>query len=139
MDRLDISRHGKRTGISRRCLGIPRRAYAVIVTRRGGEPKNHGGAALAALRQAYERAASAAEQAEDPQSAYAHASELRDICDELVGHAATLRARMAYRIYRSEEMSLMDLAGRISVSKARADQFVRTAKEAESEEGEDRG
>lgn len=106
-----------------------------VVTRQSGDPSREVQAALAALRAAYEHAARAAEEIPDPQQAYERASELRDACDALVGEAATLRARMAYRIYKSEEMSLMDLAGKISVSKARADQFVRTAKEAEREGG----
>lgn len=108
-----------------------------LVTRRsGGQGPDEGAeAALSALRDAYERAARATEKISEPQQAYERASELRDLCDELVGDAATLRARMAYRIYKSEEMSLMDLADRISVSKARADQFVRTAKDAENDGG----
>ena len=88
-------------------------------------------AALKAFRASYQRAQAAVEAVRAPQQAFDFATELRDMADEIVGHAATLRAKMAYRVYTSEEMSLASLAERISVSKSRADQFVRTARNAE--------
>ncbi len=89
-------------------------------------------AALEAMRQAYNDAARAIEAIPDAQRAFERASELRDVADGLVGEAATLRALMAERIFKAEELSLAALADRISVSKSRANQFINLARAAKS-------
>jgi hypothetical protein len=88
-------------------------------------------AAMNEIRQTYERVRSAIEAIPEPQQAYEAASQLRDFVDDLVGDAATLRARMAHRIVKAEKLSLAALASRINVSKARADQLIRAAKAAD--------
>ncbi len=93
-----------------------------------------GDDALDAVRVAYKRASAAIEATTDPQRAFELATALRDAVDGLVGEAADLRAQMAYRVYKAEEISLATLATRLSVSKSRADQFIRSAKAAESGE-----
>jgi hypothetical protein len=109
-------------------------AYAGRVTtdEQGSDATN----ALEEVRAAYIRAVAAIEATEDPQRAFELASGLRDAVDTLVGEAAELRAQMAYRVYKAEEISLATLATRLSVSKARADQFIRSAKAVESSEGD---
>lgn len=83
--------------------------------------------ALNAVQDAYGEAVSAVGQIPDRQRAFEAATTLRDELDRLVGEAATVRARMAHRIWEAEELSLAQLADRIGVSKARADQLVRLA------------
>lgn len=84
--------------------------------------------ALQAFQAAYEHAATLIARMSQPQQAFEQATALREIGDQLVGKAADLRARMARRIWEAEKMSLASLADRIGVSKARADQFIRTTK-----------
>jgi plasmid maintenance system antidote protein VapI len=85
------------------------------------------GDALATIRLAYESMAAEVERAPDAVRAFATATELRNELDRLVQEAALLRARMACRVQASEGLSLAALASRLGVSKARADQLVRTA------------
>ena len=73
-------------------------------------------------------AMAAIEATPEPGLAFERATALREVTDRMVGEAADLRARMAARIFESEKMSLATLANRIGVSKARADQFIRSAK-----------
>jgi hypothetical protein len=91
---------------------------------------------IGAVRDAYRRAVDAIRETGDPQRAFEMASALRDAVDDLVGEAADLRAQMAYRVYKAEELSLAALATKLSVSKSRADQFIRNAKAAEGNEGD---
>src|SRR6266545_1302131 len=67
------------------------------------------------------------EETADPQQAFELATKLVDDLGNLYEQAADLRARQVGRIWRAEELSLADLAERISVSKARAGQFVTRA------------
>ncbi len=67
------------------------------------------------------------EETTDPQRAFELATKLVDDLGALYEQAADLRARQVGRIWRAEELSLADLAERISVSKARAGQFVTRA------------
>lgn len=84
--------------------------------------------ALIELEESAAAAMSAIEATPEPNRAFERATALREVVDRMVGEAADLRARMAARIYESEKMSLAALANRIGVSKARADQFIRSAK-----------
>ncbi|MFI5935779.1 hypothetical protein [Actinoplanes sp. NPDC051494] len=84
--------------------------------------------ALNRLRESAAVAMAAVEEIPEPNRAFEQATALREAIDGLVGEAAALRARMAARIYESEKLSLAALANRIGVSKARADQLIRSTK-----------
>jgi hypothetical protein len=85
-------------------------------------------AALAALAEAFSRSAEAIGKIANPHHAFESATELAGALRELADKAAELRAQMVERIWAAEEMSLATLAGRIGVSKARADQLLKTAR-----------
>ena len=73
------------------------------------------------------------------QHAFDSATALADTLRQLAENAANLRARTAARIATEEKLSLSVLATRIGVSKARADQLIKSAKDAEpdsTQEGE---
>jgi hypothetical protein len=92
---------------------------------------------FAALRAAYAEAVAKIEALPNHVQAFHQATALRDTIDQLVGEAASLRARMAGRVWEVEELSLAGLADKIGVSRSRAEQFVkasRAAKEARKEE-----
>lgn len=101
------------------------------------DPLTEVQAACAALEAAYQRAADAIE-AEPPDAAFARAGELAGMLSgtqlRLSGAVAQLRARSAGRIWDSERLSLAALADRIGVSKARADQLIRSVKKQQGEE-----
>ncbi|MFC4042863.1 hypothetical protein ACFO1B_30930 [Dactylosporangium siamense] len=88
---------------------------------------------LASMRTAYLEIEAAIRENPDAEAAFGLATQLRELIDELVGEAATFRALMADRVFRSEDMSLAELARRLKISKARADQLVRAAKAAVAE------
>ena len=67
------------------------------------------------------------EETPDPQRAFELATKLVDDLGVLYERAADLRAHQVGRIWQAEKMSLAGLAERISVSKARAGQFVARA------------
>jgi hypothetical protein len=95
--------------------------------------------ALASLRDAYEEAAVAIHGDPQAQHAFESATALADTLRQLAENAASLRARTAVRIATEEKLSLSVLAARIGVSKARADQLIKSAKDADSgdlQEGE---
>jgi hypothetical protein len=81
------------------------------------------------FRRAYADAEAAIEAMPDPEQAFAEATALRVVTDELQGSAAILRARMAHRVYTTHDLSLAALAERLDISKARADQLIRLARE----------
>ena len=80
--------------------------------------------AFAALRGAYEDAAAAIQAMPDGREAFSQAGELARILGEWSQQAAKLRAAVAVRIAKDEELSLAGLANRLSVSRARAQQFM---------------
>lgn len=65
------------------------------------------------------------------QHAFESATALADTLRQLAENAANLRARTAARIATEEKLSLSVLATRIGVSKARADQLIKSAKDGE--------
>jgi DNA-binding transcriptional regulator YiaG len=71
----------------------------------------------------------------DPSSqrALEAATKLGEVARQIIEEAALLRGRMAMRIRDDEKLSLAVLAERIGVSKARADQLVRAAQNAEKQ------
>lgn len=87
-------------------------------------------AALAALAEAFSRSIEAIGQIANPHRAFECATELADVSRDQAKKAADLRALSVDRIWTAEELSLAALAGRIGVSKARADQLLKTARAA---------
>ena len=80
--------------------------------------------AFATLRGAYENAVAAIQAMPDGREAFSQAGELARILGEWSQQAAKLRAAVAVRIAKDEELSLAGLANRLSVSRARAQQFM---------------
>jgi hypothetical protein len=94
---------------------------------------------LASLRDAYEQAAAAIHKDSQAQHAFESATALADTLRQLAENAASLRARTAARIAAEEKLSLSVLAARIGVSKQRADQLIKSAKDTDpgrTQEGE---
>jgi nucleoside-diphosphate-sugar epimerase len=85
--------------------------------------------ALASLRDACERAVAAIQGDSHAQHAFESATALADTLRQLAESAASLRARTAARIATEEKLSLSVLATRIGVSKARADQLLKSVKD----------
>ncbi|MFE3455536.1 hypothetical protein ACFXJ8_42150 [Nonomuraea sp. NPDC059194] len=91
--------------------------------------------ALADLGRAFEAAVVAIDAEPDPNRAYGGATELVETLRRLIEASGDHRALTAARIFEQERMSLADLAGRIGVSKARAAQLIKTAKDATDQRG----
>ena len=87
--------------------------------------------ALASLRDAYEQAVAVIQGDSPAQHAFESATALADTLRQLAENAAGLRARTAARIATEEKLSLSVLAARIGVSKARADQLIKSVKDAD--------
>jgi hypothetical protein len=85
--------------------------------------------ALASLRDAYEQATAVIHGDSQAQHAFESATALADTLRQLAENAASLRARTAARIATEEKLSLSVLAARIGVSKARADQLIKSVKD----------
>ena len=85
-------------------------------------------AALTDVHQAYKRAAEALGQIPDPHRAFHVATALATALRELADDAADQRALTVERIWHHEATSLAGLAQRIGVSKARAGQFMKSAR-----------
>ena len=95
--------------------------------------------ALASLRDGYEQTVDMIQGDPQAQHAFESATALADTLRQLAENAASLRARTAARIATEEKLSLSVLAARIGVSKARADQLIRSVKDADrgnAQEGE---
>jgi hypothetical protein len=86
------------------------------------------GGALDAIRRGVSDAAQIVRAMPDPPAAFKAATQLGDCLRDATSDTGQLRAEMAARIWRDEELSLGALAQRIGVSKARADQLIRAAK-----------
>ncbi|TDB97422.1 hypothetical protein E1267_39835 [Nonomuraea longispora] len=85
--------------------------------------------ALADLERAFDAALMAIDADTDHNQAYNGATELVETLRRLFETSGNQRALAAARIFEQEKMSLADLADRIGVSKARAAQLVKTAKD----------
>lgn len=86
-------------------------------------------AAITALTAAFEQATAAIaaiETVEDRQAALELANTLTGHLEQLQETAVLIRRRCVQRIWEAEELSLAGLAGKIGVSKARAQQLVKT-------------
>jgi hypothetical protein len=90
-------------------------------------------AALDALRAALAEVQEAVAAVADSQRAFELATELAELLREAADESATLRARMVGRIWADEQLSLAQLAERISSSRTRAAQLLRAAKAAGEE------
>ena len=90
--------------------------------------------ALAEVVKACEAASDEIRAVTDPHLAYEHATRLLEEMQGQRGKAAQVRAEQVARIWKAEELSLAQLAGRIGVSKARAEQFVREAGKAQEDQ-----
>ncbi|MCP2345135.1 hypothetical protein [Nonomuraea roseoviolacea] len=88
------------------------------------------GSALEDLEHAFDAAITAINAESDHNVAYNGATELVETLRRLFEASADQRARSAARIFEQERMSLAGLADRIGVSKARAAQLIKTAKDA---------
>jgi hypothetical protein len=85
--------------------------------------------ALASLRDAYGEAVTVIHGDSQAQHAFESATALADTLRQLAENAASLRAQTAVRIAAEEKLSLSVLAARIGVSKARAEQLVKSVKD----------
>lgn len=77
---------------------------------------------------AYRQAASEIQSLEDQELAYESATQLADRLRDMADQAAQIRAASAARIQQAEGLSLMQLAERLGLSKARASQLVQAAR-----------
>ncbi|MDA8319674.1 MAG: hypothetical protein M0030_07690 [Actinomycetota bacterium] len=84
---------------------------------------------LTALHRSYEAAMAAARAAPDDDAAYRRATRLRDMIKEIEAAPAAERAAAAARIWRAEGLSIGQLAARLGISKTRAAQMLRAARE----------
>jgi len=65
----------------------------------------------------------------DPEARFRLAGEVMERVKALPGVVAAIRARDVGDLWAAEELTLAALAGRLQVSKARADQLVRVSRE----------
>ena len=86
------------------------------------------GEAFRTLRGAYEEAVAAIEAMSDGREAFSQAGELARVLGEWSKQAAKLRATVAVRIAKDEELSLAGLANRLSLSRARAQQLMESGR-----------
>jgi hypothetical protein len=90
-----------------------------------GTPERAVADALAAITDAYQRAAAAIEPLEDDQRALTLAGKLAEGIRESYEQAAQLRIVRVRRIWDAEDLSLSGLAERVGWSKSRAAQVVK--------------
>jgi hypothetical protein len=101
------------------------------VTSDSDDPTDLVREAIANLERDFARVAAVIDHATDPATAFVVVSEYSAVLRKLHDEAADLRARCANRVYSAEQMSLAVLADKIGVSKARADQLLKQAREKE--------
>jgi hypothetical protein len=92
------------------------------------QPEGALASALEALQRAFDRATTAIGDAPSPQQAFEAASALADTLRVLADRAAERRAQAVAQIWEAEQLSLAGLAQRIGVSRARADQILRSSR-----------
>jgi len=79
------------------------------------------------LKDAYAALIAALDACEDPYEAYALVTEAGDLLRALAEDIAHQRALSVRRIYAAEELTLLELGDRLSMSKGRADQLLKAA------------
>ena len=84
--------------------------------------------AISQLEDVRQRLVQAIDAIDDPQTAFDAASEVREILRKTHDEIAELRTRAVGEIWERDKLSLSKLADRIGVSKARADEIIRTVK-----------
>jgi hypothetical protein len=87
-----------------------------------------GGIEFGEVRAAFDTAITSIESSADGRSAFHAATQLAELMAQLAERAAKLRAVMVVRVADEEKLSLAPLAERLSMSKARAAQLVRTGR-----------
>ena len=90
-------------------------------------------AALAAIAAACEEGRRESHAAADMMETWRRANRLREAIDGERGVMARWRAKTAARIWHADRLSLAELARKLGMSKARADQMIRMAREDEGE------
>lgn len=81
-----------------------------------------------ALRRIYEQISAALQTSSDPEAAFDSATDLADALRDMADDAALTRARVAAQIREGEGLSIQALGERLGISKARADQLLRAAR-----------
>lgn len=81
------------------------------------------------VRRAHEEVTAAIAAVEDPQQALAHANDVFREAEALYEEASKLRTQTVGRIWEAEELTLTELAKRISVSRQRASQIAKAYQE----------
>lgn len=71
----------------------------------------------------------------DSQAKLEAAGKLVEVLRSRSDEAARIRHAEAVRIYEAESLSLAQLAGRVGISKARADQIIRAERQKEASDG----
>jgi hypothetical protein len=71
---------------------------------------------------------------QDAEASFRHAEDILQSANGMRGRAAKVKARAALRMWRPSDVSLSDLARRLGISKQRADQLVRKARELDGQE-----
>ncbi len=99
-----------------------------------GTPDQRAAEAVAQLRAAYDAARAAITSTGDLHARFDIASAVTAACQAMTEDAAELRAATTTRIYDANPLSLAGLAKMIGVSKARADQLVRSGRQAQEKE-----
>ncbi|GAA3168007.1 hypothetical protein [Nonomuraea roseoviolacea] len=80
------------------------------------------------LRRIYEQISGALQMSSDPEVAFGSATVLADALREMADDAALTRAKVAAQIREGEGLSIQALGERLGISKARADQLLRAAR-----------
>ncbi|NUW33845.1 hypothetical protein HTZ77_20760 [Nonomuraea sp. SMC257] len=85
-------------------------------------------AELSAMRRIYEDVTLTLQSMPDLQQAFIQATRLADDLRKMADDAALTRARVAAQIHDAEALSLAALATKLGISKARADQLLKAAR-----------
>jgi len=110
--------------------------YADLVTKKKPGSGRSVADCIEAISDAYESATAMIRSNPDTQQAFEDASELASVLRDLGDNGADLRAEAVAKIWKTEELSIAGLAEKIGVSKARAGQLLKSAKESTQKEEE---
>lgn len=86
-------------------------------------------AGLSAMRRLYEDVTMALQTMPDLQQAFSRATRLADDLRKMADGAALTRAKVAAQIHDAENLSLAGLATKLGMSKARANQLLKAARD----------
>jgi DNA-directed RNA polymerase specialized sigma subunit len=85
------------------------------------------------VRRAHEEVTTAIAAIEDPQQALTHANDFFQEAEALYEEASRLRTQTVGRIWEAEELTLTELANRISVSRQRVGQIAKAYRQGKEE------